>query len=96
MPEVTCFKPAGIPVDFTKEVRLSVEEVEAVRLKDLEGLEQAAAARHMNISRATLQHVLRSARRKIALGLTCGYAIRIEGGVYTLTWLRLECKSGHC
>ena len=40
LPDVTYFKPAGIPLRALEEVQLSVEEAEAIRLKDLEGLEQ--------------------------------------------------------
>ena len=48
LPNVTYFKPAGIPLKALKEVRLSVEEAEAIRLKDLEGLEQEQGADRMN------------------------------------------------
>jgi len=44
VPGVTFFKPAGIPLRALEEVQLTVEEVEAVRLKDLEGLEQEEGA----------------------------------------------------
>jgi predicted DNA-binding protein (UPF0251 family) len=80
LPEATYFKPAGIPLRVLDEVRLSVEEAEAIRLKDLEGLEQEQAAGKMNISRPTFQRVLASARQKIADALLSGKAIRIEGG----------------
>ena len=80
MPEVTYFKPAGIPLRVLDEVRLTVEEAEAIRLKDLEGLEQESGAEKMNISRPTFQRVLNSARQKIAGALLNGKAIRIEGG----------------
>lgn len=80
LPNVTYFKPAGIPLRSLEEVRLSVEEAEAIRLKDLEGLEQEQGAEKMNISRPTFQRVLASAREKIADALLSGKAIRIEGG----------------
>ena len=80
MPYVTYFKPAGIPLRSLEEVRLSLEEAEALRLKDLEGLEQEQGAEKMNISRPTFQRVLASARQKIADALLNGKAIRIEGG----------------
>jgi predicted DNA-binding protein (UPF0251 family) len=53
MPEVTFFKPAGIPLAHLEEILLSVEEAEAIRLKDLEGLEQEKCAQKMLISRPT-------------------------------------------
>ena len=80
LPGATYFKPAGIPLRVLEEVRLSVEEAEAIRLKDLEGLEQKTGAGRMNISRPTFQRVLASARRKIADALLNGRAIKIEGG----------------
>ena len=82
LPSVTYFKPAGIPLKVLKAVRLSVEEAEAIRLKDLEGLEQEEGAEMMNISRPTFQRVLKSARRKMADALLCGKAIKVEGGSY--------------
>lgn len=84
IPEATYFKPAGIPMRVLEEVRLSVEEAEAVRLKDLEGLEQEQGAEKMNISRPTFQRVLVSARQKIAEALLNGKAIRIEGGNFEM------------
>ena len=80
LPNVTYFKPAGTPLRAIKEVRLSLEEAEAIRLKDLESLEQEKGARRMNISRPTFQRVLASARQKMADALLNGKAIRIEGG----------------
>jgi predicted DNA-binding protein (UPF0251 family) len=80
LPEATYFKPAGVPLRLLDEVILSVEEAEAIRLKDLEGLAQAPSAEKMNISRPTFQRVLASARRKIADALLNGKAVRIEGG----------------
>jgi predicted DNA-binding protein (UPF0251 family) len=84
LPEATYFKPAGIPLRALSEVRLSIEEAEAIRLKDLEGLEQEPSAEKMNISRPTFQRVLASARQKIADALLKGKAIRIEGGNFEM------------
>ena len=70
LPNVTYFKPAGIPLRDLEEVGISVEEAEAIRLKDLEGLEQEQGAEKMNISRPTFQRVLASARQKLADALT--------------------------
>jgi len=67
-----------------EEIHLTVEETEAVRLKDLGGLEQAQGARQMNISRPTFQRILASARKKVADALLNGKAIRVGGGNYEL------------
>jgi len=84
LPQATYLKPAGIPLRLLGEVRLSIEEAEAIRLKDLEGLEQEPSAQRMNISRSTFQRVLASARRKIADALLNSKAIKIEGGNFEL------------
>jgi predicted DNA-binding protein (UPF0251 family) len=85
MPEVTFFKPAGIPLRDLEQVRLTVEEAEAIRLKEIEGLEQEAGAEKMNVSRPTFQRILASARQKMADALLNGKAIRIEGGNFKIT-----------
>jgi len=84
LPGTTYFKPAGIPLRLLEENRLNIEEIEAIRLHDLEHLEQAEGAVRMNISRPTFQRLLASARRKIADSLLNGKALRIEGGHYEL------------
>jgi predicted DNA-binding protein (UPF0251 family) len=95
MPEVTYFKPAGIPLRALEEVCMSIEEAEAVRLKELEGLEQEQGAEKMDVSRPTFQRVLASARQKLADALLNGKAIRIDGGNFEMTWRRFRCRGGH-
>ena len=95
MPGVTFFKPAGIPLKVLEEAQLSVEEAEALRLKDLEGMEQEPAAEKMNISRPTFQRILVSARRKVADAILNGKAIRITGGNYETDFRRFCCGRGH-
>jgi predicted DNA-binding protein (UPF0251 family) len=95
MPEVTYFKPAGLPLRDLGEVRMSIEEIEALRLKDIEGLEQEEGAKKMNVSRPTFQRVLASARKKIADALLNGKAVRIDGGNFEMSWRRFRCRSGH-
>jgi len=63
---------------------LTVDEFEAVRLKDLEGLDETAAAKKMNISQPTFNRLVTSARKKIADAIANGKAIKIEGGVYNM------------
>ena len=95
LPGVTYFKPAGVPLRALDEIHLSVEEAEAIRLKDLEGLEQEECAEKMNISRPTFQRVLALARQKVADALLTGKAIRIEGGNFEMTVRRFKCLNGH-
>ena len=63
---------------------MPVDEYEAVRLKDLEGLEQEECARKMNVSQPTFHRLVLSARKKIADAIINGKAIRIEGGNYKI------------
>lgn len=84
MPRYTYFKPTGIPMPLLDEVVLTVDEVEAIRLKDLEGLEQHDCAASMNIAQSTLQRILISARQKISLAIIEGKALRIHGGTYAI------------
>ena len=78
---VTYFKPQGVPMRFLQHVALTMDEAEALRLADLEGLSQEEAAKHMNVSRATFGRIAAQARFKTADALIHGKAIRIEGGV---------------
>jgi len=77
-PEVNYFKPRGIPVRCLEIIEISLEEMEALRLKNLEGLEQTQAAQKMNTSQSTFARILASAHQKIADALINGKAIKIE------------------
>ena len=83
-PNITYFKPAGVRMVGLEESILTVDEFEAVRLKDLQGLEQEEAAEKMGISQPTFHRLLLSARKKIADAIVHGKAIKIEGGVYKI------------
>jgi predicted DNA-binding protein (UPF0251 family) len=96
IPRVTYFKPAGIPLGVLEDVGLTVEELEAIRLKDLEGLQQEECAQRMRISRPTFHRILGSARQKIADAFINGKAIRIEGGNFALPSQPFRCRrDGH-
>jgi predicted DNA-binding protein (UPF0251 family) len=93
-PNVTFFKPRGIPLVELQEVNLSVDEYEALRLADLGGLYQEDAATQMNVSRATFGRILESAHKKVADVLINGKALRIEGGVVTMSHKRVfQCSN---
>lgn len=94
LPNSTFFKPAGIPLKELEEECLSIDELEAIRLKDLEGLEQEACAELMGVSRPTFQRIITQARSKLARALVKGKAIRIEGGNYMLSVNYSRCR--HC
>jgi len=63
---------------YLKENVLTKEEMEAIKLKDFDGLEQAEAAEKMNTSQSTFQRILSSARRKIAVAIVKSLALKIE------------------
>lgn len=77
-PACRVFKPAGTPLEGLELVRLALEEYEAVRLADLEGLYQEEAAARMGVSRQTFGRTVAAARAKIARALVLGLALRIE------------------
>lgn len=79
-PAASIFKPIGIPVVELEEVVMTLDEFEALRLSDLDGLYQEEAAGRMQVSRPTVGRILDSARRKVADALVNGKALRIEGG----------------
>jgi uncharacterized protein len=79
-PGERCFKPRCKPLNQLKSVLLSLDEFEALRLADLEGLKQEDAARLMGVSRPTFSRIVASARNKIADGLVNIKVIRIQGG----------------
>ncbi|MFC1722621.1 DUF134 domain-containing protein [Nanoarchaeota archaeon] len=76
------FKPAGIRKAELEEVGLGVDEFEALRLKDHQGLDQQEAADKMGISQPTFHRLVVDARKKVAEALVEGKALRIEGGHY--------------
>ncbi len=77
-PNVLYFKPAGIHLKELEEVILFPDEFEAIRLKDLLGLDQNTCAKQMNISQPTFHRIVHSARKKIADAIINGKAIRIQ------------------
>jgi predicted DNA-binding protein (UPF0251 family)/predicted Fe-Mo cluster-binding NifX family protein len=87
VPTVTFFKPQGVPLRDLEVVRLALDELEAMRLVDLDGLYQEEAAVQMGVSRPTLGRILESARRKVSLALLEGKALRLEGGPCVLSTL---------
>jgi len=79
-PTVVYFKPAGVPLRDLEEVALGLDELEALRLADLQSLSHEEVGAMMNVSRATVGRILAEARRKTAEALVHGWAIRVEGG----------------
>jgi len=90
VPEANYFKPRGIPLSVLSEIVLKVEELEAIRLKDLEGLKQEECAKKMGISRGTFQRIYNSAKKKIADALVNAKAMKIEGGDLKMRYGRMR------
>lgn len=84
MPKIEYFKPAGIPVRELEEIELKVEELESLRLKEIEEMDQESAANKMRVSRITFRRILKSAHKKVSEALINGKALRIRGGNYLL------------
>jgi len=79
-PNVLYFKPRGVPLTELEEVILLLDELEALKLYEVDELDQTQAAERMKISQPTFARILRSAHRKITQALIFGKAIRIEHG----------------
>jgi len=79
-PGERCFKPVCKAMGKVESIVLTLDEFEALRLADFKGLEHAAAAIKLGISRPTFSRIVSSAREKVADGLVNIKAIRIEGG----------------
>lgn len=77
-PQITYFKPRAVPLSQLKQVELELDELEALRLKELEDLGQKECAKKMGISQTTFQRILHRAHRKITDALIKGKAIAIR------------------
>ena len=71
------FKPQGVPLRLLDEVDLTVEELEAMRLKNIEDLDQIECAKKMKTSQSTFHRILSSAHKKTSEALVKGKAIKI-------------------
>ncbi|WP_238786924.1 DUF134 domain-containing protein [Ferrimonas lipolytica] len=81
-PANSCFKPNGVPMPKLEQVPLAADEFEALRLVDLQGMQQKQAAEQMEVSRQTLANIVKSARLKVVDCLANGKALmmtEIEG-----------------
>ncbi len=91
IPNIQCFVPLDSQTANMEENILRIEEIEAIRLKDVEKLEQEECAERMEISRQTFQRILNTGREKIADSIINGKVIRIEGGNFTRNICPVKC-----
>ena len=90
-PDVTFFKPRGVPLRLCEQTVITVDELEAMRLADYLEMTQEEVAKKMQVSRPTVTRMLARARRAAADALAHGKAICIQGGDY-----RLGRQCDHC
>ena len=83
-PDVTYFKPRAVPLTQLEEVEITLDELETLRLSNIEKLSQVDAAKKMTIHQSTFQRTLTRAREKITDALINGKAIKIHGGEYKM------------
>lgn len=83
-PKVCFFKPQGVRMHQLPVQTLSEEGLEAIRLADMEQLDQEVAASNMGISRSTFSRLVNDSRKVIATALVTGCALKIEGGHFTV------------
>lgn len=90
------FKPCGVPFESLEEIQLTIDELEAIRLADLQELYQEEAAEKMGISRQTFGNIIKSAHKKIADFLINAKLLKIEGGVTNMkarTFVCYDCRN---
>lgn len=86
LPPIADFKPAGIPIREMESIIMSIEEMEAIRLADVERLSQLLAAEQMGVSGPTFNRILMKAHQKVGTALWQGNALRIEGGNFRIDY----------
>ncbi len=79
-PKCRMFKPSGVPIKASEVVELRLDELEAIRLSDIEDVYHEKAAELMGTSRPTYSKLLASAHKKIATAIIKGKPLSIDGG----------------
>ncbi len=95
MPTNQSFGPLDRCSDERRTIVMTVDEYEAIRLIDLEGLSQEECAKRMAVARTTAQAIYNSARVKIAECLVRGMHLSVSGGDYVICD-GAPCGCGHC
>ena len=97
MPQRQIFGPLDAPKVSAQVIGMTIDEFEAVRLIDLEGLTQEECAERMEVARTTAQAIYNNARVKLAKCLVTGMELHIDGGDYVLCNDRpSNCGCSHC
>jgi len=90
-PKIQGLKPIGVPSRFLENVVLSIDEYEAIRIADYEGLDQQKAADIMEISRPTFTRLIEKARKKVADCIVDAKELVIDGGNYSFIANVIQC-----
>jgi hypothetical protein len=83
-PEFFGFRPLGSRLAGIPKISLGLDELEALRLVDLEGKDQLQAAKQMGVSQSTFQRILSGARKKVAQALVVGRVLELKGGEHIM------------
>lgn len=90
------FKPIGVRSRGLEEIALTLDELEAIRLADYQGLDHSESATEMRVSRSTFSRLVEKARRKVAQFLIEGKQLKIDGGEIHFERNLLRCgECGH-
>jgi hypothetical protein len=92
-PKISQFSPRGRP-GRPDEIEITVDEFEAIRLRDFMGIKQKEAAKSMRISQPTFSRILKGARKALASGIIGGKRMKIQGGYYVLSSREDDQKKG--
>lgn len=93
IPKYNLYKPSGVRVSNLNTINLKVEELEAMKLRDIEKLSQKGCAKKMGVSRQTFQLIIKKAHEKVTKAIINGDAISIEGGDYVRKFCIYHCNA---
>ena len=91
-PEIRCFKPENEKIGSLEPIRITLDEFEAIRLRDYHDIQQIRSAEIMGISQPTFHRILTSARKKISKALIEGNTIIIVGDDFITDKMRYKCN----
>lgn len=91
-PQIRCFKPDKDNMDSIEPIKITIDEFEAIRLRDYHDIQQKKSAEIMGISQPTFHRILTSARKKISKALVDGNTIIIVGEDYISDKKRYKCN----
>ena len=91
-PQIRCFKPEKENLDSLEPIKITIDEFEAIRLRDYHDIQQKRSAEIMGVSQPTFHRILASARKKISKALIDGNMIIIVGKDYITDKKRYKCN----